>query len=201
MHENDFFSKNNISYDLNIHGPHWIGGHFSCSNLSQGYHGILIQYILNHINYNDELDVLLISENNTVKKEFNHVYKNWNIKTTNYCPDPYSNDCDINIDLCDESSELLNNYKFDLIINQATLEHVINPFGVMKNLFNILKKDGLIVNHTHPPNFPYHQYPRDYFRFMKDWWYDLEKYNKNIELIELYMCNNLHVFTAYKKNN
>jgi hypothetical protein len=64
---------------------------------------------------------------------------------------------------------------------------------------SVLKPNGIIVSHSHPPGFGYHQYPRDYFRFMIDWWIDLQKYIKKIELLEVYMYNNKHVFTMYRK--
>ena len=70
----------------------------------------------------------------------------------------------------------------------------------MKNLCNLLKPTGIIVNHTHPPGFGYHQYPRDYIRFMKDWWYDLPKHLDNsIELLQVWMHRNQHVFSCYRK--
>lgn len=79
------------------------------------------------------------------------------------------------------------------------MEHIYNPFKAIENLASLLKPNGILVSHTHPPAFEYHSYPRDYFRFMLDWWYDLPNYIKNIELIELYQHGDRHVFTCYKK--
>src|SRR5271154_1871343 len=87
----------------------------------------------------------------------------------------------------------------DLIINQATLEHLYDPFGAMRNLISALKPGGVLVTHTHPPAMHYHAFPRDYFRFMKDWWHDLPLWIKSIELLELAMIENYHVFTCYRK--
>ena len=61
-HLNYSYSKYNKIWDTN--SP-WIGGKFEVSNLSTGYHGILKQY---WDTYNTGNDVLLISENNKVKK-------------------------------------------------------------------------------------------------------------------------------------
>jgi len=196
MHSNYLYSKYNKNWDVIIHpGNYTIGGLFKCSNLSGGYHGILKQY---WDTYNNGSDVLLISENNKVKSEFNKIYPTWNIKTIDCYPEiSTTNDVDIIGDICNFNNPILDNY--DLIINQATIEHVYNPFQAMLNLCKSLKKGGILVTHTHPPNQEYHQYPRDYFRFMIDWWIDLPNYISNIELLEVCMINNNHVFTCYKK--
>ena len=193
-HLNYLYSKYNKEWDTNLYN--WgIGGLFEVSNLSEGYHGILKQY---WDTYNKGNDVLLISENNKVKKEFSDKYPNWNIHTIDFYPEiSTNNDVDIIGDICNPINPILNTY--DLIINQATLEHVYNPFQAMLNLTKSLKNEGILVTHTHPPSFPYHQFPRDYMRFMIDWWIDLPKYIDNIELLELYMKDDRHVFSCYKK--
>jgi len=195
-HDNYLYSKYNHDWDTSIHPNHYtIGGLFKCSNLSGGYHGILNQY---WDMYNIGNDVLLISENNKVKQEFNLIYPNWNIKTIDLYPEiSTTNDVDIIGDISSMNNPITD--KYDLIINQATIEHLYNPFQCMLNLTNSLKENGILVTHTHPPNQEYHQYPRDYFRFMIDWWIDLPKYISNIELLEVCMKNNAHVFTCYKK--
>ena len=192
LHFNYSYSKYNKIWDTN--SP-WIGGKFEVSNLSGGYHGILKQY---WDTYNTGNDVLLISENNKVKKEFNDIYPDWHIQTIDFYPEiSTTNDVDIVGDICNSINPLLNSY--DLIINQATIEHVYNPFQAMSNLTKSLKNGGILVTHTHPPQQEYHQYPRDYFRFMIDWWIDLPNYISNIELLEVYMRNNAHVFSCYRK--
>jgi SAM-dependent methyltransferase len=101
-------------------------------------------------------------------------------------------------DICNLKNPLEVN-KYDLIINQATLEHVYNPFQAMYNLTQSLTQNGILLTHTHPPAFVYHRYPSDYFRFMKDWWLELHRYIQNIELLEFFMFENKHVFTCYHK--
>jgi hypothetical protein len=188
-HSNYRYSKYKKAWNVNADNG-FIGNQFICSNSSSGYHGILKQW---WEEYNTGLDVLLISENNKVKQEFLDVYPKWNITTIGLNED----DIDINVDLCLFENPIEN--KYDLIINQATLEHLYNPFQAIYNLMSVLKPNGIIVSHSHPPGFGYHQYPRDYFRFMIDWWIDLQKYIKKIELLEVYMYNNKHVFTMYRK--
>jgi len=203
-HYTDFFSKLNYKYELPDQSiPYLLAVPklWPCRNLSSGYHSILIDYITNHIDTTKTLDVLLVSENHLVKEDFNNIYPSWNIKTVNFYTEMSTQqiDSDIIANICDRNNNELKKYKFDLIINQATLEHVYDPFGAMVNLCEILKENGIIVNHTHAPVFCYHQYPRDYMRFMKDWWYDLPLYISNIELLEFFMHQNMHAFTCYKK--
>jgi hypothetical protein len=166
-----------------------VGGNFRVSNTSNGYHGILKQYWEKHAS---GTSVLIISETNVVKSEFQKEYPGWDIKTL----DLFQVGVDIVADICACPNPI--NEKFDIIINQATLEHVYNPFQAMRNFTDSLNTNGIIVTHTHPPGYRYHQFPRDYFRFMVDWWFDLPSYIKELELLELYMHENMHVFSCYK---
>ena len=189
------YTTSNVNWNVGIDSMGRTGGNFYVSNLSNGYHGILKEW---WEYYNKGNDVLLISENNVVKQQFQNVYPHWNITTMDYYPELINNsEVDIFQNICSDDFNV--DKKFDLIINQATLEHVYDPFRAMKNLISILKPNGVIVTHTHPPACPYHSYPRDYFRFMVDWWYDLPKYIEKIELQELYMHDNICVFTCYTK--
>lgn len=195
--KNNIFSLNKNKWNF-VENDFRIGGRFPVSNTSKGYHGILKQwwdfYSINFKNPN----VLLVSETNVVKKEFQKLYENWNITTVDYYPDVQGEKSDIISDMC--SNELVD--KYDLIINQATLEHLYNPFGAMKILFNSLNNNGYLINHTHSQYYNYHQYPRDYIRFMIDWWYDLPSLIENIKLLELYEDEKKwHVFTCYQKIN
>jgi len=166
--------------------------------MSLGYHGLLRQYWEKYTPLDKHINVLLVGDNNTSKATFLKTYPLWNITTVDLYPDIKEGvTCDILFDTCSFTNIL--EAKYDLIINQANLEHMYNPFQAMKNLSDCLRIGGVLLTHTHPPNMPYHAYPRDYFRFMIDWWYDLPNYIKNIELYELYMVNNEHVFTVYKK--
>jgi hypothetical protein len=192
-----FYSKDNNRWDLStgrgVGGP-W----FFCSNLSLGYHGLLRQYWDKYKPHSDRNMVLLVGDNNTSKTEFNTTYPNWEITTTDLYPELKAGiNCDILFDTCSSTNIL--EKKYDIIINQANLEHMYNPFQAMKNLSEALNTNGILLTHTHPPKCPYHAYPRDYFRFMNDWWYDLPTHIKSIELIEFYAWNEEHVFSMYRK--
>lgn len=171
----------------------WIGGHFIVSNLSKGYHGILTQWWQHYKNPEETCNVLLISETNLVKNEFCSLYPKWSFTTLGI-----EAESELVCDICCSSDVMKIKSKFDLIINQATLEHVYDPFGAMKNLSWLLNKNGIIVCHTHPPNFPYHAYPHDCFRFMKDWWFIIQD-KINLSLQELLIYNDEHVFSCYEK--
>jgi SAM-dependent methyltransferase len=190
------FSKEKQPWNYIAQG-FWQGGYMPVNNLSTGYHGIMRQW---WEYYMRGQDVLLVSENASVKKEFQKYYPQWVIKTLDMYPEiAHAQDieCDILGDLADMDNPL-SEHSFDLIINQATLEHVYNPFGAMKNMFEALRVQGILVSHTHPPGFEYHSFPRDYFRFMNDWWEDLPNIFPDIELLELFEANN-HVFSCYRR--
>ncbi len=192
IHFDDLYNKDNIEWNY----KNGCGGFENFSNTSNGYHGILIQWLEY---YNTGTNVLLVSEADIVKKEFEKKYPKLNFYTIDFFPGIQYGDADYKLDICNMNDSDFT-IKFDLIINQATLEHVYDPYGAMKNLVSILNKNGIIVTHTHPPGYRYHQFPRDYIRFMKDWWYDLPKnLNNNIELLQLWMFQNSHIFTCYKK--
>ena len=171
-HINDIYSKNGKIWNLEK-DRWWIGGHLPAPNLSQGYHAIQQQWWEAYAPA--ESKVLLVSETTKVKHAFESLYPHWTILTldkfTELTDAATAEGCDILGDICASPSPL-SSHSFDLIINQATLEHVYDPFGAMRNLLASLNPGGIIVSHTHPPAMIYHSFPRDYFRFMKDWWYD-----------------------------
>ncbi len=191
-HHTEAYSKSKKTWYVERPPGQYVGGTFKVSNSSGGYHGILKQWWDHGCSGGK---VLLISESEKVKQEFKSFYPHWDIKTTDF----YDKSTDILVDVCAKTNPFKE--KFDLIINQATLEHLYNPFQAMENLTGALNVNGIIVTHTHPPRMAYHQYPRDYFRFMKDWWYDLPKYISGIELEEFYMYENYDVFSMYRKTH
>ena len=59
--------------------------------------------------------------------------------------------------------------RFTLIISQAMIEHLMDPYKHMKDLIKLLRPDGHLIIHTVIPGFPYHRYPIDCMRFFPDW--------------------------------
>jgi SAM-dependent methyltransferase len=171
----------------------WVGGRFNVSNFSQGYHGLLKQW---WEYYNKGNLCFLVSENNVVKSEFQSSYPDWQFVTL----DLYNNkgeSVDVTADLCGHLPDQLQN-SFDLVVCQATLEHVYDPFNAMKNIFSLLRVEGVVVLHTHTPVFPYHPYPHDYLRYHPDWFEYIGSHFREAELLELHTTKTGHIFVAYR---
>ncbi len=88
--------------------------------------------------------------------------------------------------------------QFNSVICQATLEHLLDPVGVLKKLAMLLVNGGHIYLHTHTPLFPYHGWPKDYLRFFPEWFRDVSLLIPDIEAVEVY-CLAGHAFAAYRK--
>jgi hypothetical protein len=58
--------------------------------------------------------------------------------------------------------------KFDWIICQAVLEHVIDPVAAVYNMVATLDPHRFIMLHSHGPGFPEHRHPIDCYRFFRD---------------------------------
>ncbi|HFS85234.1 MAG TPA: hypothetical protein ENK72_01285 [Epsilonproteobacteria bacterium] len=86
--------------------------------------------------------------------------------------------------------------KFDLIISQAMLEHLLNPYKHVSDLSLMLEEGGTLILHTHTPGFQYHKYPIDCLRFYPDWFEEVAKrlglvvYDRYIG--DLRICYTLH---------
>ena len=75
---------------------------------------------------------------------------------------------DITADICsDDWVEKVKSYpvKFDFVISVATLEHVVDPIKMMRNIFSIVDKAIFHTVSVHR----YHAEPVDCYRFMEDW--------------------------------
>ncbi|MEA2115656.1 MAG: hypothetical protein U9P36_09765 [Thermodesulfobacteriota bacterium] len=57
---------------------------------------------------------------------------------------------------------------FDLIVSQAILEHLLDPYLHMLSLSGLLAEGGYLLVHTVTPGFEYHRYPIDACRFFPD---------------------------------
>lgn len=139
-------------------------------------------------------DVLLVSENNLVKKHFQIAYPSWKFTTL----DLYNNmgeEVDLKKNLCEPWVEYS---KFDKIIVQATFEHLYDPVMALKNLSRSLQEGGEMYIHTHVPGFQYHQFPRDYLRFYPDWFVDSQEFVGKLQLREMYI-NKGHIFVLFKQ--
>jgi SAM-dependent methyltransferase len=186
-------TNGNWNYDSGLKGK-WVGGKISMPNLSSGYHGLLHQW-WEHYGKNKK-SWLLLSENNSVKEEFEKLHPGVTFSTSDFFPEMNA-DCDFNFNICDRST-IVNNKKFDLILNQSMLEHVYDPVSALRNIVDLLENEGICILNTVVPGFQYHGFPRDYFRFYPDWFIDAEKFIGNIKTKELCVVG-YQIFVVYQK--
>ena len=99
----------------------------------------------------------------------------------------YSIDIDKNrnpdkvVDVCDEAFVQKINFKPNCIVVCEVIEHLKNPFLAIRNLENILEKDGYLILSS-PFILGIHDAPNDYFRYTE---YGLKLLLKNFEIISL----------------
>jgi hypothetical protein len=89
---------------------------------------------------------------------------------------------------------------FDLIISQAMLEHLLNPYKHMYDLVSLLTPGGYLIVHSVCHGHPYHRYPIDAIRFFPDWFEEIAK-RMNLDIIKkrLKDARHNHIFYMYQK--
>lgn len=186
--------KSRQNWNLDVANGFWIGGHFPVANSSGGYHGILKQW-WDHVPKKQN-HWLLISEKNNVKQTFQSLYPTDTFNNVDLFY--HESEVDFKIDICDKK-QMLQLPSYDIIVCQATLEHLFNPIDAVYNMLDALKTHGSLLIHTHTQYTIYHPYPKDYFRFFPDWFIDVPKYGRNIQLLDL-LDHDGHIFASYTKN-
>jgi len=86
--------------------------------------------------------------------------------------------------ICDVNDLLLINKEnsFDILISCEMIEHVKDWQNAINNMKGVLRDNGYILITTRSPGFPYHGYPKDYWRFTKE---DIKKIFRDFEIIFL----------------
>lgn len=89
---------------------------------------------------------------------------------------------------------------FDLIISQAILEHLLNPYKHMYDLASLLTPGGYLIVHSVCPGHPYHRYPIDACRFYPDWFEEIAK-RLNLDIIKKRIKDTINnqIFYMYQK--
>jgi len=59
--------------------------------------------------------------------------------------------------------------QYQLIVSQAILEHLINPYKHLSDLHRLLEPGGHLIVHSVLPGYFYHRYPLDCLRFYPEW--------------------------------
>jgi len=105
-------------------------------------------------------------------------------------------DCNIIWDITESvTGSLLNDP--DWIVCQATLEHIDDPMGAMRNMVRVLKSGGLLYLHTCGPMVEEHKYPVDCYRFMRD---SLIAFSEKLDLkIEDLLWTERYCYAVYRK--
>jgi len=85
--------------------------------------------------------------------------------------------------------------KFELIISQAMLEHLINPFKHLVDLSRMLDDKGYLIIHSVMPGYFYHRYPIDCQRFYPDWFEEMAK-RLNLRIVSKHLHRG-HIFYMY----
>lgn len=86
---------------------------------------------------------------------------------------------------------------FDLVISQAILEHLLDPYRHIRDCASLLAPGGRLLVHTVMPGFMYHRHPIDCVRFYPDWF---ETVAQRLGLsIEAKIINDSHILYLYKK--
>lgn len=89
--------------------------------------------------------------------------------------------------------------KYSLIISQAMIEHLVNPYKHIRDLSSSLEKNGYLIVHSVMPGFFYHRHPVDTLRFYPDWFEEIAKKERcNLKVVKR-IYRNLHLFYLYKK--
>ena len=145
-------------------GPNtdWIGGHWIIPERVGGYHGLLKQWF-DHFGL--EGKGLVIGEpgsgGEAVKQGFKDEY-GVEAYSVDMAEDPF-------VDIVwDITKPLETEEKYGWIVCQAVLEHVTDPVASVKNMSALLQPGGRLYIHVPGPDFPYHAYPVDCYRFFRD---------------------------------
>lgn len=89
--------------------------------------------------------------------------------------------------------------KYNWVINQAVLEHTIDPIAAMRNISEVMTPGAFMYVHVPGPEFPVHKHPLDCFRFMPDIFKAWEKKSYDLYLIDS-VWTKRHLFALYRKS-
>jgi hypothetical protein len=152
---------------------------------SRIYHGELIKWALDLKPHN----VLFAGENKTTSSYLQNLIHARNVYSTGLA--------DVNYKWNFEKDPPEMALEFDLVVTQAILEHLLNPYKHVQDLSTLVKKNGYLLIHTVMPGFHYHRYPIDSVRFFPDWFEGMAK------RLDLMICkkriSDTHIFYLYQK--
>jgi SAM-dependent methyltransferase len=182
-------------WDYSTAGSMWVGGRFPCNNKSKGYHGLLLQWWEYYAENCTQW--ILLGENEETAIDFKVRYPKKFFSTLELD----GSNMTYKADICSQNIKAEVPDTFEVVVCQALFEHLFDPVQALKNMVELIDKEGFIFIHTHPvPGIPYHAHPRDYLRYFPDWFEDATKYINGLTMLELYN-NKSSIFIAYKVKN
>jgi len=169
-----------------------VGGAFLKRGLGGGFHGVLLDYI-EQFKPKNAKKIALVAESVEAAQDLSKAFPWAEISNiVDYSDKKSGSDYDVDLNIKQNFNE-----KYDVVLSQALLEHVCNPFMAIENFMDLLNTNGIIVLHTHNPKMVYHPYPIDCLRFHKDWFVDIQKYLP-IELLD-FLEADVHLFCVFRK--
>jgi len=88
--------------------------------------------------------------------------------------------------------------EFDLVISQAILEHLLDPYKHICDLASITAPGGFLIVHGAGPGFPYHRFPIDACRFYPDWFEEIAK-RLNLLIVKKRIRKDSNIFYMFQK--
>lgn len=141
-------------------------------------------------------NVLLDGDNKNIKNYLKNNVKS--LKSSKIVTVGIDGNFDIEWNFEEEIPKKIKNKKFDLIISQSNLEHLLNPYLHFQELVKLLTKNGFFVLATHLPGYPYHRWPIDTIRFMPDWFEEAAKRN-GLKIVRKYLRIEMIVVYIFQK--
>ena len=150
------FSAEGRRWDTDLDGG--IGGWVPATNHSHGYHGLLEQW---WGTYGLGSSCLLISESCGVRASFESRYPETSFVATDFHfgLGSHVDETDVQWDLYEPAPDVLLSTWFGSVVCQATLEHLLDPVGVLRKFADLTDAGGHVFIHTHTPLYAYHGMP------------------------------------------
>lgn len=176
--------ESNYGYFDNANYDHYILS--GLPNESTFYSGEIIKWIKDINNPTNK--ILLAGDNRQIAMLLGKAINSMNIYTAGII-----DDVDFKWDFEDKVPNI---GKFNIIVSQVMLEHLIDPYKHMYDLSSLLLPNGYLVIHTVCPGYGYHRYPIDTLRFYPDWF---EEVGKRLKLIVMHRrVKNNNIFYMYQ---
>jgi SAM-dependent methyltransferase len=149
------------------------------------YHGEIIKWARDLHPKN----ILFAGENQETARKLKKIINAEKVFTTGLVDTDFKWDFEKNAPVFEEN--------FELVISQAILEHLLNPYKHVEDLNNLLQANGHLILHTVMPGFPYHRHPIDSVRFFPDWFEEIAE-KVNMKTVRKRINDN-HIFYMYQK--